>query len=66
MKINEKEIKSIDKITKFLNTKPTRKMIHDTIDELCAHGIAKGRFQHFDTLIALLDIITSLEGDCEQ
>lgn len=66
MKITEKKIKSIDKITEFLKTKPTRKMIHDTIDELCAHGIAAGCYQDYNVLITLVEIMSALEEDCEQ
>ena len=39
----------------------TAKSLHDTVDELCAHGIAKGCFQDYVDVCATLEIFSVME-----
>lgn len=57
------ELKSIEKIKAFLTVHPDKKAVKDTIDELCTKGIAKGCYQDYGLLIAILDLLTAIEGD---
>ena len=63
MKIEEKETNSVAKLKQFLQNVHNKKAVKDTIDELCTKGIAKGCYQDYGLLIALLDILTAIEGD---
>lgn len=57
------ELKSVAKIKSFLTVYHDKKAVKDTIDELCNKGIAKGCYQDYGLLIALMDILCTIEDD---
>lgn len=57
------ELKTVNKIKAFLTVHHDKKAVKDTIDELCNKGVAKGCYQDYGLLIALLDIICTIEED---
>ena len=61
MKLDGEETKVYQKLIDFIRNVHNKKAVHDTIDELCKRGIAKGCFQDYGLLIAILDLLTALE-----
>lgn len=62
-----------DNILKILanyTTPEDRDLFHDTIDELCSKGIAKGCYQDYGVLTDVLNILTEcqcyLNGVCQK
>lgn len=54
----------MDKIQKILANYTTSrdcKLFHDTIEELCSNGIAKGCYQDYGVLTDVLSILTECE-----
>ena len=43
-------------------TKKDVKLVHDTIDQLCATGIANGCFQDTGVLVDVLSVLTAFES----
>lgn len=65
MKLDEKENNSVAKLKEFLKNIHNKKAVHDTIDELCSKGVGKGCFQDYGLLIAILDLLSAIEGDIQ-
>lgn len=42
----------------------TRKELQEAVDELCAKGVGKGRYQNTNALLAALELLSS--GDIEE
>ena len=43
-------------------TNKDAKLVHDTIDQLCAKGIANGCFQDTGVLVDVLSVLTTFES----
>lgn len=43
-------------------TKKDAKLVHNTIDQLCAKGIPNGCFQDTRTLVDVLSVLTAFES----
>ncbi len=56
--------KQFDKICEILShyEPEDHKIFHETIDELCGKGIAKGCFQDYGVLSDILNILTQCEA----
>lgn len=65
MSLDGKETRSLEKVIHFLRNVHDKKAVKDTIDELCLKGVAKGCYQDYGLLNALLDILTAIEGDIQ-
>ncbi len=65
MKLDGKETKSLPKLIHFLRNIHDKKAVHDTIDELCSKGVGNGCYQDYGLLIAILDLLTAIEGDIQ-
>ena len=64
VKFNNKRLNIMDKILKILANYTTPRdynLFHDTIDEVCSNGIAKGFYQDYAVLSDVLTILT----DCD-
>ena len=44
-------------------TKKDAKLVHDTIDHLCAKGIANSCFQDTGVLVDVLSVLTAFESE---
>lgn len=65
IRLDGKETASLGKLIHFLRNNHNKEAVHDTITELCAKGISNGCYQDYGLLIALLDILSAIEGDIQ-
>lgn len=63
MKKIEPTCEKFDKICEILShyTPEDHQLFHQTVDELCSKGIAKGCFQDYTVLADILTILTQCE-----